>query len=160
MNAKELMDKYHESYEYMAQSGKPENMKMFGSIMTQMMEDMAQTSPAKAEEFINRLEAVKWKNYLTPAEADKIVANMDPKAPWTRDQWRAAMEQNGYEMEEWPYYNRCALYTAMNMIMSDSSVTLTKYVGSENLFNAVHDLAVDKLKDKDGVFHIRKYFDR
>ena len=152
------MEKYHGLYDYMAQSGKPENMKAFGVVMTAMMEDMAQSNPAKAEEYVNRLEAVKWNNYLTPTEADKIIAGMEPKAPWTREQWRAAMEQNGFEMEEWPCYNKCALYVTMNMIMSDSSTTLSKYVDANDLFKAVHDLAVDKLKDKDKMFNIRKYF--
>ena len=46
----------------------------------------------------------------------------------------------------------------MNMIMSDSGSTLTRYVESDNLFNAVYDLAVDKLTDTDKVFNIRRYF--
>jgi len=152
------MEKYYGLYDYMAQSGKPENMKMFGMVMTAMMEDLVQSNPSKAEEYINRLEAIKWNNYLTAAEADKIIAGMDPKAPWTREQWRTAMEQNGFETEEWPCYNKCALYVTMNMIMSDSSATLSKYVDGNNLFKAVHELAVDKLKDKDRQFNIRKYF--
>lgn len=47
---------------------------------------------------------------------------------------------------------------AMQMIMSDSSETLSKYVEQEDLFPLVYDLAVDKLTDKDGVFNIRHYF--
>lgn len=46
----------------------------------------------------------------------------------------------------------------MNMIMSDSKATLEKYVESEYLFKLVHDLAVDKLTDKDSVFNVRSYF--
>lgn len=42
--------------------------------------------------------------------------------------------------------------------MSDSSETLSKYVRKEDIFKAVHDLAVDKLTDKDKVFNIRAYF--
>lgn len=42
--------------------------------------------------------------------------------------------------------------------MSDSGETLAKYVDKDNLFKAVHDLAVDKLTDHDGVFNIRSYF--
>ena len=158
MNAQEMKDKYWSLYEYMANSKKPENMKAFGRVMTTMMDDSIQSNPSKAEEYINKLESIKWKNYLTPAEADKIVAAMEPKAPWSRDQWKAAMDQYGYPLEEWPFYNRCALYVTMNMIMSDSSATIGKYVANEDLFRLVHELAVDKLKDKDGVFSVRKYF--
>ena len=46
----------------------------------------------------------------------------------------------------------------MNMIMSDSSETLRKFIDEESLFKLVHDLAVDKLTDKDEVFSIRSYF--
>lgn len=158
MNAQELRDKYWSLYEYMANSKKPENMKTFGRVMTTMMDDMIASSPSKAEEYINKLESVKWNNYLTPAEADKIVSQMEPKAPWSREQWRQTMEASGFQLEEWPCYNKCALYTTMNMIMSDSSDTLVKYVGSNDLFRAVYALAVDKLKDKDGMYNVRVYF--
>jgi len=83
---------------------------------------------------------------------------MIPKAPWSREQWKAAMEQNGYDLEEEPCYNKCALYVTMNMIMSDSSQTIMKYVEDGDMFKMVHDLAVDKLTDKDDVFSVRKYF--
>lgn len=158
MTQQELKDKYWSQYEYMANSGKPENMKLFGRVMSQMMEDMIQSSPSKAEEYIDRLEAIKWKNYLTPKEAEKIVAGMEPKAPWTREQWAAAMQQHGYPLEKEPCYNRCALWTTMNMIMSDSSETIAMYVDNGNMFKLVHDLAVDKLTDQDGVFSVRGYF--
>ena len=84
---------------------------------------------------------------------------MTPSAPWTRDQWKNAMEKSGFELEEWPCYNRCALYVTMNMIMSDSSATLTKYAADgSTMFEFVHALALDKLKDADKRFDIRHYF--
>ena len=142
----------------MAKSQDPANMKAFGKVMTEMYMWYADNKPDAANEWLEKLSAIKWKNYLTPKEAEKIVSEMNPKAPWTRDQWRAAMEQNGFKLEEEPYYNRCALWTTMNMIMSDSSATIGKYVANGDLFKLVHDLAVDKLTDADGVFSIRKYF--
>ena len=158
MNAQEMKEKYYELYEYMDQSKDPKNMKLFGRVMNEMMEDLIASSPNKAESWIQKLEAIKWRNYLTPSEADKIVAAMEPKAPWTREQWNTAMQNAGFEKEEWPYYNRCALYTTMQMIMSDSSATLAKYVGNDKIFEAVHALAVDKLKDPDKRFSVRSYF--
>lgn len=158
MNANELREKYWSLYDYMANSQKTENMKVFGRVMTSMVEDMIQSNPQKADEYISRLESIKWKNYLTPAEADKIVSGMDPKAPWNREQWRQAMEQYGFDIEEKPCYNRCALYTTMNMIMSDSSETIAEFIDNENLFEFVYKLAVSMLKDADGVFNIREYF--
>jgi hypothetical protein len=83
---------------------------------------------------------------------------MQPSAPWSREQWKQAMMMKQYPTEEEPYYNSCALWVTMNMIMSDSSNTLKKYVDDNTLFELVHALAIDSLKDKDGVFNIRKYF--
>ena len=145
-------------YEYMANSKKPENMKAFWRVMSTMMADLIANSPSKAEEYINKLEAIKWCNYLTAAEADKIVSQMLPAAPWSREQWRQAMISHELELEEWPCYNRCALYVTMNMLMSDSGETLKKIVGTGDLFTAVYQLAVDKLKDADSRFNVRRYF--
>ena len=142
-----MKEKYDELYEYMAQSKKTENMKTFGRVMTEMVEWMIANKPTEAEMWIEKLESIKWKNFLTSSEADKIVSQMNPKAPWTRDQWKAAMEQNGFEYEEWPCYNKCALYVTMQNIMSTSSSTLSKYIDSGEMFAAVHSLAVDKLKN-------------
>lgn len=158
MTQQELKERYWSLYSYMADSKNPEHMKLFGKVMTSMIEDMIQSSPSRAEEYIDRLEAVKWKNYLTPKEAESIVANMQPKAPWNKEQWMAAMQKHGYPLEEEPYYNRCALWVTMNMIMSDSGDTISTYVNDENKFRFVHDLSVDKLTDYDGMFSIRSYF--
>jgi hypothetical protein len=158
MNAEELKSKYESLYKYMANSNEPDNMKAFGKVMTEMFMWYADNKPDAASEWLDKLSAIMWKNYLTPKEADVIVAAMKPEAPWNREQWRGAMEKHGFVMDEEPYYNRCALYATMNMIMSDSSATLSKYVNGEEMFKVVHDLAVDKLKDADGKFSIRAYF--
>ena len=153
-----LKERYEELETRMVNGKNVENMKLFGRVMSDMMAQLIEKEPEKAEEYIDQLEAVKWQNYLTVKEAEEIVARMKPKAPWGRDTWKQAMEQYGCKLEEWPYYNRCAVWVVMNMIMSDSGETLAKYVNSSNLFMMVHDVAVDKLKDEDGVFNVRKYF--
>lgn len=133
-------------------------MHIFGQVHKEMMDWFIANKPELAQEWLDKLESIRWKNYLTKTEAEKIVASMEPKAPWSRDQWKQAMTEHGFDMEHEPCYNRCALYATMNMLMSDSGDTLAKYVEKDNLFKAVHDLAVDKLTDKDGVFSIRAYF--
>lgn len=72
--------------------------------------------------------------------------------------WKQAMNAHGYETEDEPYYNSCSLCVTMNMIMSDSSETIGKYVSSDKVFDFVYELAVDKLTDADGVFSTRMYF--
>ena len=158
MNANELKTAYNDLYGYMANSKDPANMKAFGKVMTEMYMWYADNKPDAANEWLEKLSAIRWKNYLTPKEAEKIVAEMEPKAPWSREQWRQVMEQHGYELEKEPHYNRCALWVTMNMIMSDSSETIAKYVPADRLFDFVYEEAVDKLTDRDGRFAIRSYF--
>ena len=149
---------FHALYMMMANSDEVSHMRTFGNVHREMMEWMIANRPEAAQEWIEKLESIRWKNYLTPKEAESIVNKMMPKAPWSREQWKAAMEQNGYPLENEPCYNQCALWVTMNMIMSDSSQTITKYVENGKLFSMVHDLAIDKLTDKDEAFSVRKYF--
>lgn len=165
MNATDLKERYLGLYGYMAQSRDPKNMKAFGAVMTEMMDAMLQKMPAEAEEMIDKLEAIKWHQYLTPKEAERIVAGMVPKAQWSREVWKNAMEQLGLPIEEQPLYNRCALWTEMNKQYSDHGETLASLLGeplssipAETIVPAIHKMALDVLKDKDGVYNIRTYF--
>lgn len=158
MTQEEMKKEFTALYNMMASSQEVAFMRTFGNVHKEMMDWFIANKPEVAQEWIEKLESIRWKNYLTPKEAEKIVAGMNPKAPWSREQWKQAMEQYGYELECEPYYNRCALWVTMNMLMSDSSETMSKYVDAESLFKLVHDLAVDKLMDKDKVFNIRRYF--
>lgn len=158
MDTKEIKQRYRELYDYMAASNKPENMHLFGSVMTEMFDWFAANRPDNAEDWLWKLEAIQWNNYLTPKEADNIVADMEPKGPWSREAWKDEMETQGLELEEVPCYNRCALYVTMNMIYSDSIDSLSKYINEDDIFTAIYDLAIDKLKDKDKRFNVRSYF--
>lgn len=159
-----MKERYDALYDYMAQSREPRNMKAFGCVMTEMMEDMIQSSPSKAEEYIDQLEAIKWKQYLTPKEAEKILSGMVPAAPWSRDTWKKTMEGFGLPLEEAPYYNSCALWTEMNKIYSDFGEEIAQLIGKplspadKDIISACYRMALRNLKDKDGVYDIRKYF--
>ena len=159
-----LKEKYSELYNMMAQSQNPKNMKVFGNVMTDMMDVMIQKMPAEAEEMIDKLEAIKWRQYLTPKEAEAIVSKMDPSAPWKRDVWKSTMESFGLPLEEQPAYNRCALWVEMNKIYSDFGENLAELIGKtlsptdKDIIAACYKLALKNLKDKDGVYNIRKYF--
>lgn len=148
----------------MAQSQNPKNMKVFGNVMTEMMDVMIQKMPNEAEEMIDKLEAIKWKQYLTPKEAESIIAKMDPKAPWSREVWKNTVESFGLPLEEQPAYNRCALWVEMNKIYSDFGDNIAEMLGKplaptdKDIISACYKLALKNLKDKDGVYNIRKYF--
>ena len=164
MNTTDLKDRYLGLYDYMAQSRDPKNMKAFGTVMTQMMDVMLQKMPDVAEDMIDKLESIKWHQYLTPKEAQKIVDGMDPKAPWSRDQWTSAMESFGLPLEEPPYYNRCALFTEMSKMYSDFGDEIAALLGKpltptdKDIIAACYKMALKTLKDKDGVYDIRRYF--
>lgn len=161
-----MKQKFDELYVMMAQSGNVAYMHAFGNIHKEMMAWMIANKPDLAEEWIEKLCAIRWNNYLTTKEAERIVSGMKPETPWTRDVWRKAMETYGIPTEEAPCYNTCSLWAVMNMIYSDSSATIADIIGlplqeipAEQMVRAVHGLAIDKLKDKDGVFNVRKYFE-
>ena len=164
MNTTELKDRYTALYDYMAASRDPKNMKAFGTVMTQMMDYLIQTKPDVAEDMIDKLESIKWHQYLTPKEAESVTAKMDPKAPWSRDQWKAAMESFGLPIEEPPYYNRCALFTEMSKMYSDFGEEIAALLGKplaptdKDIIAACYKMALKTLKDKDGIYDIRRYF--
>ena len=158
MTSEEIREEFYALYNLMANSRKAEFMHAFGQVHKEMMEWFIENNPEMAVEWLNKLESIKWKNYLTQKEAEEIVESMVPEAPWTLEQWESAMTQHGFDFCEEPSYNKYALYVTMNMKMSDSGDTLAKYIDSDKLFEAVYNLAVDSLKDKDGKFNVRKYF--
>ena len=165
MTQAEIKEKYAMLYDYMASSKNPSYMMAFGHAMNEMMDWFIINKPDLAQEWVEKLCAIKWHNYLTYKEADAIVASMVPKAPWPKETWKNALSSMGIVTEEEPYYNSCALWVTMSMIYSDSANTIADIMGMplnevplEQLIKAIHALAIDKLKDADGNFCIRKYF--
>lgn len=159
-----MKDRYIGLYNYMSNSRDPKNMKAFGHVMTEMMDWLIANKPDVAEDMIDKLEAIKWHQYLTPKEADKIVVNMDPKAPWSRDTWKNAMESFGLPLEEQPTYNRCALWVEMNKMYSDFGDEIAELLGKpltptdKDIITACYKMALKTLRDKDGIYNIRSYF--
>jgi hypothetical protein len=162
----EITNRFERLYEQMSVSDNVNHMRLFGNVMKEMFAWFASYKSDAAENWLEKLESIKWRNYLTKQEAEDITSKMSPKCPWRRDAWMNAMISYGLNLEESPHYNSCALWVTMCMIYSDSSSSvhsIMKMGGSENLsdkdfFLAVHMLALDKLKDADGVFDVRSYF--
>lgn len=166
METKEIMSKFDELYGMMASSANVKYMHVFGNTMRCMMKDMASKHPELAQEYLDKLCAIKWKNYLTKKEASEIVNGMNPPVTWDMQTWINAMTGLRLATEEKPYYNDYALYVAMNQVVSDHGCTIAKILGkedvkdidTEHLVKYAHSLALDLLKDKDGVYNIREYF--
>lgn len=144
-----------------------DKMKALGSVTKGMMYKFMELSPNIAEEFLDVLRATEWKNYLTEKEAMSIVSAMVPKPTWTYQKWeQLANEDESIIISHKPCYNKCALYTTMCMISSDSGSTIVNMLQKHNveldektLFKFIYELAIDKLKDVDEKFNIRTYFE-
>ena len=160
-----MKSEFHSLYETMAGSHNVAFMRVFGNVHKEMMDWMILNKPDIANEFIEKLEAIRWKQYLTEKEALTIVSKMIPKPIWSMDVWRKAMDLQGWPIEESPCYNCNALYAVMSMVYSDSYKTIAKLMGkstsevtNEEWLAVTRALALDKLKDEDGVFKVREYF--
>ena len=159
-----MKERYMGLYDYMAQSRDPKNMKAFGTVMNEMMDYLITNKPDVAEDMIGKLESIRWKQYLTQKEAEKIAAAMDPKAPWSRETWKNTMDTLGIPVEEQPLYNRCALWVEMNKIYSDFGDEIASILGKplspadKDIISACYKMALKNLKDKDDIYDIRRYF--
>lgn len=166
MDKLEMKDEFSELYKVMSASSDVRLMRIFGAVMSSMMCDVIDVHPALAEEYISRFRAIKWRNYLTAKEASGIVQGMNPPAMWDISVWNAVMKKLSLETEEPPYYNSCALYVVMNQVVSDHASSIARLSGKksisdmqqEDVVECAYLLAVDLLKDKDGMYDIRKYF--
>lgn len=165
MTPEQMKEKFNELYQLMSASNNVAFMHVFGNVHKEMMDWMIANKPELAQDMIEKLCSIKWKNYLTTKEAEKIVSSMNPKAPWPKDAWKQAMTDLGLVMEESPYYNSCALWVEMNKQYSDSAATIAAIKGvaladvpAEEMVKATHMLALDMLKDADGKYNIRGHF--
>ena len=164
MTKQEMKDKFGMLYGMMASSGDVKQMHTFGEVHKRMMAWFIENKPELAEEFIEELCAIKWRQYLTRNEATEIVRGMVPAAPWDYPTWEKAMEDLHLEKEHEGIFNRYALWVAMNQIYTDFGESIARMMGetlsripAETLVPFVHDMAVSLLTDPDGKYCIREY---
>lgn len=167
MTAEERYQQFLSRYEAAINSG---DMTRLGEMVQRVMRWLSAYEPDIAAQAIAILDGKSNKqecrNYLSGHEASEIVRQMDPQPQWSPRQVLDMLRSAGYATDEPPYFNDYALAATMCMILSDSGQTLQRIIGSpshpatnEELLASVYQLAIDKLKDKDGKFNIRKYFD-
>lgn len=166
-----MIERYDELYGVMKSSRDVEKMKIFGEAEKEMFRQLAASNPTMAEMWLTKLEAVCWDNYLTEKEARNIgrhIVNQDgtKEFHWPYDVFTKAVSQLGGITEEKPYYNSYALWVTANMIYSDHARSVAEDMGykspmevpNERMALSMYKKAVEKLKDPDKGFHIRKYF--
>lgn len=155
-----MKERYEKLYQYMAESKDPDNMRLFGQVMTEMMDKAIKDNPSFAEREIDKLEAMMWNQYLSRSEAEDAVRQMQPRTPWSYNDWEKAMQDAGFDTSDEGNYNCYALWTVMNGIMSDHGNTLKNYdiIDNNVMLALVHDLALDLLNDVDERFDVRLYY--
>jgi hypothetical protein len=167
-----LKERYLELYEDMAKSGNPDKMKIFGEAEKWAFDRLHERDPKAAEQWVDKLEATHWHNYLSKSEADEVVAkfiNQDGTrgAHWSYDVFRAAVESLSAKMAEEPLFNYYALWATANMIYSDHAQSIAEDMGykspkevpNEKMAVSIYKKALEKLKDADRPRFVREYFD-
>nr|DAW10771.1 MAG TPA: hypothetical protein [Caudoviricetes sp.] len=171
MTKEQMIDRYEELYHKMKTSKDVKNMKAFGDAMTWTFGELAKVHPDMAEKFLSHIECIEWENFLSQDEAKNIgmrIVNQDgiKGFHWTYDVFTKAVESLGGVVEEKPYYNSYALYVTACTIYSDHALSIAmdlgykepKEVPNEKMALSCYRKAVEKLKDIDGGFQVRKYF--
>lgn len=168
----EILERYEELYEDMANSGNKEKMMAFGDAERCMFKKLAKEHPAIAQMWLDKLEAMHWRNYLSKQEAEEIASHLVNQngrigAHWNYDTFKGAVESLGGKVYEKPYYNCYALWATANMIYSDHAQSVAEDMGypnpeavpNEKMALSMYKKAVEKLKDVDRPKFIREYFD-
>ena len=166
-----MIKQYLEQYEKMATSGNPELMKIFGENDKWAFEEMVKISPKTAQEWLSKNESIKWHNYLTKEEAERIASNFINQdrtkgAHWSVEAFKQALNSLGAEHEDDPFYNFYALWVTANMIYSDHAQSVAEDLGyksptevpNEKMALSMYKKAVEKLRDADRPRFIRAYF--
>ena len=154
MTKQELTQKFDMLYNLMATSNNPKYMRTFGDTMRHMMAWLIENKQDIAENYIESLCSIKWRQYL-----------MQPKAAWDLDTWLRAMEAYGLETEQEGIYNRYALWTVMNAVYSDHGEIIASLlrlqptdVANKDFVATIHQMALNLLLDQDGKYCVRCYF--
>lgn len=172
MRTKEqMMERYEELYNKMKSSKDVRNMKAFGDAMTWFFMELSKTHPEMADKFLSHIECIEWENYLSADEAmniSKRTVNQDGTKGfhWPHDIFMNAVKTLGGVVEDKPYYNSYALCVTANNIYSDHAQSIAEDMGykspkevpNERMALSCYKKAVEKLKDPDKGFFVRKYF--
>ena len=149
-----MKEEFKQLYDIIICSNDEHKMHVLGSVTKDMMQKFIEQNPQQAREYLDMLQSVKWKNYVTAREAEHVVDNMMPKPSFIRQHLDGMMLAENLPKFEEACYNENALYLTMCMISSDSEKTLYNIIGGNEkavsrteIFHAIYKLALDKLKD-------------
>lgn len=161
----EMTKRFEELYDNMALSKDPAKMHVFGNAEKWLFPQLAASQPKLARQWLDKLEASEWNNYLSQSEAEDIVSKLQNQngsrgGKWSFAVFEQAVENKGKCMEHAPYYNKYALWATADMIYSDHARSLSAAVNDdkEELFELIYAMAVEQLTDPDRPRFVREYF--
>lgn len=171
MTKEQMMNEYEMYSHKIIKSKDIKHMEVLSEVCEWLFKQAAMKMPDVAESALSHLAATEWNNYLSETEAKNIgmrIVNQDGTKGfhWSHDVFTKAVESLGGVVEEKPYYNSYALCVVGNMIYSDHALSIAmdlgykdpKEVPNEKMALSCYRKAVEKLKDIDGGFQVRKYF--
>lgn len=171
MTKDDMMNRYMALYNDMAGSGDPRKMHIFGDAEKWAFRQMIDKDLTIAAQWVEKLEAIKWNNYLTAVEAKTICGKLVNQDGTTGGRW--AMDVAVQKIERLggkpclpPYYNTPALVTVMNMLYSDHAQSVAEDMGykfpseapDDKMVLSFYRKAVEKLCDVDREKFVREYF--
>ena len=162
----QIMQKYDELYDEMVSSKDPRRMLAFGEAEKWIFKQLIVVHPELAEQWLVKIEAAQWHNFLSEKEAEEIVDLLEEKQgdsvvtrhEWDYEEWKSAIESIGGKVSDKPYYNCYALWAVMNMLYSDHASTINMFVQPPMRLKMYYHLALDKLMDADRPKFVRDYF--
>lgn len=141
INTMELFRGCYEALELNQEEGR----EIFDKTFEQMFKEVLGVAPDIAVRCLDRLEAVKWNNYLTEEEARKAIA----EEAWGIQDVEVCAVCAGDQPDCTPYYNKWALWATMNDIMSKHRGALLKRMSDQEAREVVYDMARETLTDTD-----------
>jgi hypothetical protein len=163
----EIIKKFHELEDLLFLHQHEDDMKVYKCAMKELLAYTAQRDPVMANKIIEKLQAIQWEQYLSHEEAHKVYNSLQPQAKWDYNTLQQHLKNLNLSHEEEGQYNSYALWICISGIYSDHSNTFAKMMGKTHvneipdheLIPHLHVIAIEKLKDKDGYYEIREYFD-
>ena len=171
MNLEEIKSRYQYLYNLMASSKDPAKMQIFGKAEHEMFNKLAASNPQMAKDWLEKLEAVCWNNYLSESHAEKLAQELinqnNTVGPhWPMDVFFNVVQKLGGKLDDEPYYNRYALWLVANAHYSDFARSTAEDMGynlpedvpGEKMALSMYKKAVESLKDVDRVHYIADYY--
>ena len=159
----ELLEKYESIVEKIETEKQEE---MFYSVSRDMFIHFCENHPDIAKKYLDKLDGMRYRNFVTNEEASKIVSCMKPAAVWSHDKLYQKLEELELEIEGEELFNFCSLWVVMNQVHSDHALSIAHAIGvktiaecdCDTMVQVCYDLAIDLLTDEDEKYNIRDYF--